>query len=566
MTTRTQGLLAGVLCGALLSLIPGCASTPPAADLVLLGGKLVTLDPGRPEAEALAARDGRIVAVGSDAEIRAYVGDGTEIVELDGRLAIPGFIESHAHFPGLGRSKMALEVGSAKSWDEVVERVAAAAREAEPGAWISGWGWHQEKWSSPPEPNVDGYPTHAELNRVAPDNPVILKHAAGSHGGILNDLALARLGFDATTPDPPGGELLRDSRGQLTGVLRDAAYEMAKAAYLADRGDLIVQEIELADRECLSKGVTTFQDAGSAFETIDRMIEMAAAGRLGVRLWVMILDEHERLAGRIADYRMVGAHDDHLTVRAVKGEIDGALGSHSAWLLEPYSDLPDSVGLNTSTVGELEETARIAAEHDFQLCVHAIGDRGNQEILDLFERSGGPDRRWRIEHAQHLHPDDIPRFAELGVIASMQGVHCTSDGGWVPRRLGEQRSREGAYVWRSLIDSGATICNGTDAPIEDVDPIANYYSTVTRNIAPGQAFYPEQRMTRMEALESYTINAAYAGFEESIKGSLVPGKLADVVVLSRDILTVPEEQIPDAEVLYTIVGGEVLYRRGDPEE
>jgi predicted amidohydrolase YtcJ len=276
--------------------------------------------------------------------------------------------------------------------------------------------------------------------------------------------------------------------------------------------------------------------------------------------------DNDTLERRAGDYRVVGDASHHFTMRAIKREIDGALGSHTAWLLEPYADQPRMTGINTTPLDELERTARIALKHDLQICVHAIGDRGNRETLDLFrrvfdERGGGSDLRWRIEHAQHLAPEDIPRFAEMGVIASIQGIHCTSDGPWVPQRLGERRAREGAYVWRSLIDSGALVCNGTDAPIEDVDPIANFHASVTRRTTGGDLFHPEQKMTRMEALRSYTINAARAAFEEELKGSLTPGKLADVVVLSEDILSVSEDRILDAEVLYTIVGGEVRYSR-----
>jgi predicted amidohydrolase YtcJ len=356
-------------------------------------------------------------------------------------------------------------------------------------------------------------------------------------------------------------------REEAYAVLGLSAYERA----LEEQGPKELEAyrrkaIELAGEECLSHGVTSFQDAGSDFDEIDVMLRMASEGKTGVRLWVMLgEDDNAILEERLADYLMVDAADGRFTVRAIKRLLDGALGSHGAWLLEPYSDLPEAVGHKTYELDELERTAEIAMANDLQLCVHAIGDRGNRETLDLYERifASHPEKkelRWRIEHAQHLHPDDIPRFAELGVIASMQGVHCTSDGPWVPTRLGEERAASGAYVWRELIDSGAVVSNGTDAPIEDVDPIPGFHALVTRLTSEGKAFYPEQSMTRMEALRAYTINAAHAAFEEEIKGSLSVGKLADVTVLSNDILTVPEEEILEAEVLYTIVGGEVLYR------
>jgi len=558
---------------ALLLVAVGCSARSEPADLILRGGRIVTLDPARPEAQALAARGGRIVAVGSADEIDRHRGPSTEVIELGGRLAIPGFIESHAHFLGLGQSLLNLDLRGAKTWDEVVERVAAAAREATPGEWILGRGWHQEKWLRVPEPNVEGYPTHAALTQVAPDNPVVLAHASG-HAVIVNARALAAAGVTRDTPDPPGGTILEDASGEPTGLLRETAEELVGVAHARSQTDLPADRVEsqrrraveLAARDCLAKGVTTFQDAGSDFATVDLLRRMAEEGRLGLRLWVMLAEDNDALERSVGEYRQVGSAGGTFTVRAVKRVLDGALGSHGAWLLEPYSDLPGTSGLNTYLLDALERTARIAAANGLQLCVHAIGDRANRETLDVYERvlgqlPDGRERRWRIEHAQHLDPADVPRFARLGVIASMQGVHCTSDGPWVPERLGAERTRSGAYVWRSLLDSGARICNGTDAPVEDVDPIASFYATVTRRLADGTEFYPEQRLTRLEALRSYTLDAAYAAFEEERLGSLVAGKLADVVVLSDDILVVPDDAIRQAKVQLTIVSGRVAYRR-----
>jgi predicted amidohydrolase YtcJ len=316
----------------------------------------------------------------------------------------------------------------------------------------------------------------------------------------------------------------------------------------------------------LANGITTFHDAGASFEDVDLFRQLVDAGELPVRLYVMLSEGNQQLAERIADYRLIGYGDNRLTVRAIKRLIDGALGSHGAWLLEAYDSLPSSTGLNTEPVDVLKETARLAVEHDFQLCTHAIGDRGNRETLDIYSEALAPTgdtsaRRWRIEHAQHIHPDDIPRFGELGVIAAMQGIHCTSDGPWVVKRLGEERARTGAYVWRELLETGAVISNGTDAPVERVDAIASFHATVTRRTASGETFFADQRMTREEALGSYTLAGAYAGFEEDLKGSLEAGKLADITVFSQDILTVPEEEILSTKVDYTIVGGEVVYQR-----
>jgi predicted amidohydrolase YtcJ len=549
-----------------------CSRAPEPADLVLLGGKIVTLDPQRPEATALAARGGAIVAVGRDDQIRPFVGASTEVVRLDGMLAVPGLIESHGHLLNLGILRMNVDLTATRSWDEVVEKVREAASRAKPGAWIFGRGWHQEKWARKPARSIEGYPTHESLDEAAPRNPVVLKHASG-HAVIANAAALLAAGIDQRTADPPGGHIVRDAAGRATGILIENAAELvtqamddARARRAPDEIEAeTVRAVELAQEECLSKGITTFVDAGETFATIDRLRRMADGGRLRMRLWVMVRDQTALLRERLPAYRLIGAAHGFLTVRAIKRQIDGALGSRGAWLLEPYADDPSTSGLNTDPVADIEETARIAIENGFQLCVHAIGDRANRETLDLFERTfrAHPDRRdlrWRIEHAQHLDRADIPRFAKLGIVASMQGIHCVSDGAWVPARIGSRRAEEGAYVWRDLIDSGAVVCNGTDVPVEDVDPIANFRASVTRKLADGSVFYPRQKMTRTEALRSYTANGAYAAFEEDTLGSLAVGKLADVTVLTRDILTVPDDEIERARVAYTVVAGHLVYR------
>jgi len=292
---------------------------------------------------------------------------------------------------------------------------------------------------------------------------------------------------------------------------------------------------------------------------------VAQEGKLGIRLYVMVRESNARLAENLVKYRTVGFADNHVTVRTIKVVLDGALGSRGAWFLEPYSDSPGHTGLNTTPLESARETARLAIANGYQLSIHAIGDRANREVLNIYEEAfkanpGKLDLRWRDEHTQHLNPADIDRFGKLGVIAAMQGIHCTSDAPYVLARLGAKRAEEGAYVWQKLMKTGAVIANGTDAPVEDVDPIANYYATVSRRLKDGSVFYGDQRMTRMEALKSYTINGAFAAFEEKIKGSITVGKLGDVTILSKDILTIPEDQIPTAKVLYTIVGGKVMYQ------
>jgi hypothetical protein len=569
--SRRRSAVAALAGVALLSV--ACSGRPEVepATLVLHKGQIATVDEAKPEAQALAARGDTLVAVGTNEEVAPYIGPQTRVIDLQGRRAVPGFIEAHGHFTGVGEARIVLNLTHVKNWDEVVVMVKEAAARARPGEWIRGRGWHQDKWDRRPEPAVEGFPTHRSLSAASPDNPVVLGHASG-HASFANAKAMELAGITRSTKSPAGGEILKDAKGEPTGLFRETADRLLDAAYARaregtkpeEREAEIRRQIQLADEEAVAKGVTSFQDAGSSFETIDVFKKVAAEGELGLRLWVMIRDSNERMAQRLAGYRLVDGYEKHLTVRAIKHTLDGALGSRGAWLLEPYSDLPSSTGLETTPLATVEATSRLAMEHDYQLCVHAIGDRANRETLNLFEAAfkAHPEKkdvRWRVEHAQHLSPADIPRFGRLGVIASMQGIHCTSDAVFVPARLGAKRSEEGAYVWQKLMKSGAVVANGTDAPVEDVDPIANFYATVTRRLPDGSTFYPDERMSRQEALRSSTRNAAYAAFEEGAKGSLAVGKLADVTVLSKDILTVPEEEIRSAQVDFTIVGGKVLY-------
>jgi predicted amidohydrolase YtcJ len=547
------------------------------ADLVLRYGKIVTMESSSPEVEALAARGGKIVALGTNQQIQSFIGPDTKIVNLRGRLAIPGFIEGHGHFMALGASKMSLNLRDVKNWDQIVAMVAAAAREAKPGAWIIGHGWHQSKWDPPPSPSVQGFPLHDALSKVSPNNPVWLTHASG-HAGFANAEAMRIARIDKNTPNPPGGEILKDAQGNPTGLFNEQAQNLISRALVEYRAHLPPTEIatearrqaDLAARECLSKGITTFEDAGSPLPTADLLKSLEEENKLGLRLWVMLRTSNAILAPNLSKYFTIGAADAHFTVRAIKRMMDGALGSRGAWMLEPYSDLPpgtpNSSGLATEDPADIRKTAELAISNGYQLCVHAIGDRANREVLNIFEAvfKEHPDKtnlRWRVEHAQHLSAADIPRFAQLGVIASMQGIHCTSDAPFVILRLGPKRAEEGAYVWQKLMKSGAVVSNGTDTPVEDVDPIACFYASVSRKLKDGSVFFPDQRMTREEALRSYTVNNAYSAFEESSKGSLKIGKLADVTVLSKDILTIREDEIPNAQVDYTIVGGKVLYQR-----
>jgi predicted amidohydrolase YtcJ len=567
MTFRSAALVAF-----LLACNPAASAPADPADLLLVNGRIVTVDSAHPTAEAIAIKGDRIMALGTTAEMDKLKGPATRRIDLQGKLAIPGFIEGHGHFLGLGSSRMHLNLSSVESWDNVIAMVGASTRDIADGAWISGRGWHQEKWNKPPVPAVEGMPTHASLDSVSPNNPVFLSHASG-HAAFVNGAALRIAGITRSTRNPPGGEIVRGPDGEATGVLRETAQGLVRrkmSEWEESRGPEAEEAearkmVALAGEDALAKGVTSFQDMGESFASIDLLKAMAAKHELPVRLYVMVGGESlDSYKARLASYRTIGAGNNFLTVRGIKLYADGALGSHGAWMLKPYTDMPSTVGLPTTPPAVLEALARQALADSFQVATHAIGDRANREVLDIYEKlqAGRTDMRWRVEHAQHIDPADIPRFAQLGVIASMQAVHATSDGPWVPKRIGDQRAKDDAYVWHSLLATGAVVLNGTDVPVEDVNPIASFYSSVSRKLPDGTVFYPDQRMTREEALRAYTLSNAYAAFEETLKGSLTVGKLADVTVLSRDIMTIPEDSIPGTKVLYTILGGKIAYEVG----
>jgi predicted amidohydrolase YtcJ len=541
------------------------------ADIILLNGNIYTVDAALPWAEAAAIRGDRIVAVGDNGEIEKLRGDNTELVDLRGRFVMPGFIEGHGHYSGLGNSLMNLNFLRAGSWEEIVDAVAQRAKDSKPGEWITGRGWHQEKWDSTPTRNVLGYPYHDALSVAAPDNPVLLRHASG-HSLFANAKAMELAGISRETPNPSGGEIVRDARGQVVGVFEETAMGLIGQVYQEyleglspeERKEQWLRGIRLAEEECLKNGVTSFQDAGSSFQEIAWYRELAESGALNVRLWVMIRHPYEALKDRLDDLPMVGLGGNFFTCAAIKSAVDGALGAFGAWLLEPYDDKPKFMGQNTVSIAEVRNIADLAWEKRLQLCVHAIGDRANRETLDIFQRviqrEPQRDHRWRVEHAQHLHPDDIPRFRQLGVIASMQGIHCTSDAPFVVKRLGAWRARTGAYPWRALLNAGAVVTNGTDAPVEDVSPIESFYATVTRRrVDNKQEFFPEQKLSREEAIHTYTLANAYAAFEENLKGSITPGKLADIVVLSNDLIRCAEADILNTQTLLTIVGGKIKW-------
>ncbi|MEN0006297.1 MAG: amidohydrolase family protein [Bacteroidota bacterium] len=559
-----------------LLLLVGCQeeSATEFADLILTNANVYTVNEAMPKAQAIAVKGERILDVGSAEAMQAYANENTQLIDCEGQFLMPGFIEGHGHFNGLGKLMLNLNFLKVQSWDEIVEMVAEKAKTAEPGEWIVGRGWHQEKWIRTPDKQVLGYPYHDLLSAVSPDNPVMLRHASG-HSLFANEKAMEMSGISAETPNPFGGEIVRSSNGEAIGVFEEKAMNLVQDSYneylatlsIEEKKKIWLEEIELAQQECLAKGVTSFQDAGSSFQDIEWYRELATNQELDLRLWVMLRRSYDEMKDRMEGFPMVDEGDHYFTCRAIKSAVDGALGAFGAWLLKPYNDKAGFIGQNTVPITEVKSIADLAIANDMQFCVHAIGDRANRVVLDIYEsalttKQDPTAQRWRIEHAQHLDTTDIPRFRELGIIASMQGIHCTSDAPFVEKRLGRQRAKYGAYPWRSLLDAGVVIANGTDAPVEDVDPIECFYASVTRKrIDNGFEFFPEQRMTREEAIYSYTLGNAFAAFEEAHKGSIEKGKLADFVVLSQDLSTCTDAEILETEILKTIVGGKVKFEK-----
>jgi predicted amidohydrolase YtcJ len=541
------------------------------ADLVIENANVYTVNTAQPQAEAVAVKDGKIVFVGSTADVQKLKGDKTEIIDAQKKFLMPGFIEGHGHIHGMGDMLMNLNLMQAKNWEEIVSMVAAGAKNAKPGEWIVGRGWHQEKWDHPPVKNHMGYPYYEDLDKVAPNNPVLLTHASG-HGSFVNGQALKEAGISVKTESPAGGEIVKDKEGRLVGMLEEKAQGLLYAAYkewedkrsVEERDTEFEKAIALAEKECLRNGVTSFVDAGSSFPQVAHMKKLAEAGKLSIRHWMMVRERMDALQKNASVFPIVDAGKAHLTVKAIKVSLDGALGSYGAWFLEPYADKKGFYGQNTFDTTELRKIAAFAWDKNLQLCVHAIGDRANRETIDIFSeqimKNKTKDHRWRVEHAQHVNPAEIPRFSEWNIIASMQGIHCTSDAPYVTKRLGAARAENGAYMWRAFMNAGVLVNNGTDVPVEDIDPFANFYSSVTRKLNDGSSFYPEQKMSRAEAIYSYTLANAKAQFEEAQKGSIEAGKFADLILLSDDLINCPEESIKQTKVLITIVGGKQLYK------
>ncbi len=532
------------------------------ADLVLINGRIITMNSKKPSAEAIAIIGDRITEVGSNRKVKKLIGVETKVIDLEGKTVTPGFIDAHLHFISLGNTKKILNLVGTTNKEQIIKLVAEEISKEGEGKWIFGRGWDQNDWP------VREFPTCQDLDPVSPRNPVILRRIDG-HAIWVNSVVLKKAGIDKETTAPSGGKIIRDPETkEPTGILIDEAMSLIEkiipAASYNERKEMAI----LASRECSSLGLTTVHDAGIDLETVRLYKELIEQNKLSVRLYAMLRWPGEAVDVYLAKGPEIGYGNNFLTIRSIKMFSDGALGSRGAALLEPYSDDPTNTGLITFDQDKALQTMIEALKKGFQVCVHAIGDRANRLTLDLFEKafqtvSQAKDHRFRIEHAQVLTEEDIPRFAQLNVIPSMQPTHATSDMYWAEDRLGPKRIK-GAYAWRSLLETGVKIPGGSDAPVESANPLWGIYAACTRHDHKGWpegGWHSEQKLTRLEALKMFTIDAAYAGFEEKIKGSLEKGKLADLVILSKDILNIPAKEILNTHVEMTILGGKIVYQR-----
>ncbi|WP_339627686.1 amidohydrolase [uncultured Maribacter sp.] len=548
-----------------------------AATLLIYGGPIYTVDSVQTLVEAVVTKDSIILFAGNLEEAEKYKNKKTQVIDLKGKTMTPGLIEGHGHFMGLGNSELEIDLLNTTSYEEIVDIVAEAVKKAEPGEWIIGGGWHQSKWDSLPADAVNGFQTHDMLSAVTPNNPVYLSHASG-HAGFANAKAMEIAGLQVLSKEGidkfeiEGGEVMRDKTGRPTGIFNERAQRLIYQFIPQDSPEKKAKAFDLAVKACHRNGITSFHDAGIGKETVADFENARAANKMNVRIYAMLSGDDKDLLNEWYEKGPFIDPSNRLTIRSIKLFCDGALGSRGAWLLEPYTDRPGHFGHETLPMEMVQETALNGLKKGFQVCSHAIGDRANKEILDRYEAAFKElpvlktNHRFRIEHAQHLHPDDIPRFAKLGVIPAMQAVHLSSDRPWAIDRLGEKRIKGGAYMWQDLLKSGIPIVNGTDVPVEPLNPIASLYASISRKTLKGTpegGYEPEQKMTREQALKSYTLDAAYGAFEENIKGSITAGKLADFTVYNQDIMTIPENQFLKTEIAMTIFNGDIVYKKSE---
>jgi predicted amidohydrolase YtcJ len=533
-----------------------------AADLLVINAHILTMNPAQPVAEALAVRAGRIVFVGSTTDARTQFAGAAQTIDAARKTVLPGIIDAHGHLMSLGESFLKLDLRGVETPEEVARRVKEKANNLPPGEWILGWGWDEGKWAA-------NYPTHQLLTTAAPTNPVFLT-GLHSFAAWANKRALLIAGINKNTPDPENGKILRDQSGEPAGILTNRAQELIASHITPLDLESVKIALELAARECLKNGLTSVHEAKVTPVMLQAFRDMIKKGRLPLRVYAM-LDGANR--SFVDEWLKRGPEIDpqhRLTIRSVKLFADGALGSRGASMFEPYDDAPNTKGVITTTEAEIYNLTRSCLDRGFQVATHAIGDAANHQVLDAYEKAlkqtpteprPRSDARLRVEHAQVLAPGDIPRFAQLGVIASMQPTHCTSDMPWAEKRIGATRIK-GAYAWRSVLKTGAHVAISSDFPGESLNPFLGIYAAVTRQDLQGNpagGWYPEQRMTLAEALNGYTMEAAYAEFEEKQKGSIETGKLADFIVISSDPTAIPPKDLLRISVLQTFIEGKLVY-------
>ena len=530
------------------------------ADLILVNGRIYTVDDSRPMVSALAVRNGRIVLAASDVEVRALAGPRTRVIDVGGGTVIPGMVDAHAHLLGLGTALRNVNLAGSKSYEEVIARVAERAKTMKPGEWIIGRGWDQNLWP------VKEFPNHEALSRAFPANPVVLTRIDG-HAILANAMAMRAANVTAATRDPEGGRIVRNAVGSPAGVFVDNAEELVGAAIPSATAGQTKSAILAAIAEANKWGLVGIHDAGASKSTIALYESLAREGNYNLRNYVLVSGDTASVRWALARGPQSALYNGRVWIRSLKLYADGALGSRGAAMVAPYSDDAGNTGLLVTPPAELQRIATAALRRGLQVGTHAIGDRGNRIVLDAYDNAlkavPTADHRFRVEHSQVISPEDIPRFAKLGVIPSMQASHQTSDMRWAEVRVGPQRIK-GAYAWRTLLNSGVIIPNGSDFPVEEVNPLISFHSAVSRQDQsnwPAGGWYPEQVMTRAEALKSMTIWPAYAGFQEKLMGSLTPGKYADFVILDRDIMTVPASEILETRVMSTWLGGKAVYER-----
>jgi predicted amidohydrolase YtcJ len=553
---RTPLLAAIVLSTSLAAQRPAAAP----ADLIVTNARVYTVDDAHPLASAFAVREGRIQFVGSEREALALRGPATQVLDAGGKTIVPGIVDAHAHLLGLGNSLANIRLADTRSYEQIVERVVTRLATAPAGRWVLGRGWDQNKWGD------TRFPTHEALSRVSPNNPVVLERIDG-HAILANAAAMKVAGVTAATRDPAGGKIERFPNGEPTGVFIDNASQLVERFIPAPTRDDIREATLNAIKEAQKFGLVGIHDAGEPRHVIDIFEEMAKAGEFGLRGYIMVGDDSAAIRHYFARGPQSALYDGRLWIRSVKLYSDGALGSRGAALLDPYADDPKNSGLLVSAPEHIRDVATRGLRAGFQVNTHAIGDRGNRIVLDAYEAALAAvptaDHRFRIEHAQVLNFADISRFAKLGVIPAMQAVHQPSDMNWVPTRVGYGRSL-GAYAWRSLMNTGVIIPNGSDFPVERVNPLYSFHASVARtddNDWPPGGWLPAEKMTREEALKSMTIWPAVAAFQEQVMGSITAGKYADFVILDQDIMRIPEDQILKTGVIATYLGGKPVYRR-----